>query len=170
MSDLYTSLGQKPFLSHYLYVDAIIDHPVSKVWPFAVNLPCWMSAHHRWEPIDGEPGEVGLFWRLWPTTEYVGRETPPPNYHLAGIQRIIPYKFIGLEVFMEKGGSYGGMIPEDHVGFDNLLFADLGAKTQVTALFIEESKTALTGGSEEASVANVANHFENLKKFIDGKL
>jgi hypothetical protein len=170
MSDLYTSLEQKPFLSHYLFVDAVIDHPVQKVWPFALDLPGWMSAHHRWEQIAGEAGEAGVLWRLWPTVEYVGQETPPPNYHLAGIQRLVPHKFIGLEVFMEKGGSYGGMIPEDHVGLDNLLFADLGDKTLVTALFIEETKTQLVGREDEASVANVANHFENLKKFIDGKL
>ena len=31
MSDGYTTLDQKPFLSHYLYTSTVIDHPVEEV-------------------------------------------------------------------------------------------------------------------------------------------
>jgi len=48
---------------------------------------------------------------------------------LYGIAYVIPLKLIVLEVFPEKGGSYGKTKPK--LSFDSVLLADLGGKTLV---------------------------------------
>jgi hypothetical protein len=166
---LIRSLDQKPYESHYLHVETIIDHPVEKVWPCALNIGSWMSAH-RLETIAGEPMNVGHFERVYPRN--LGAEVPPPHYHLYGIAEIIPLKLIALEVLPEKGGSYGDA--HEWVSFDNILLSDIGAKTQVTFLMVEiqlgkwdqrsrENRNAVLEGVRPM----LEGYFENLKRLVE---
>jgi hypothetical protein len=130
--DVYKSLHEKPYESIYLHVEATIDHPVEKVWPHALDIGSWMNAH-RLETVAGEPGKVGHFQRVLP--QGLGPEVPQPHYHLYGIAEIVPFKLIVLEVFPEKGGSYGKTRPK--MCFDSINLTDLGGRTHVSYLLIE---------------------------------
>lgn len=128
----YARLDDKPYESHYLYVETIIDHPVEKVWPHALRIGKWMTAHQM-ETIAGEAGTIGHFERVFPRG--LGAEVPEPHYHLYGIAEIIPLKLIAMEVFPERGGSYGKK--RDWVMFDSILFTDLGSRTHIGFLLVD---------------------------------
>jgi hypothetical protein len=177
MADGYTTLDQKPFTADYTYTEQIIDHPVAKVWEHALDIAAWMSANHEWEPIDGEPGTVGYFWKISPREHYVPGDEPlpEPRYHMIGITKIIEHKLIEVEVFPEKGGSYGNrFMPEDDRGFGPLFFTDLGDKTCVTALIIHTAHRTPDQPHPDTSVPDdvkagpFAGHFDNLRKLVDG--
>jgi hypothetical protein len=162
------SLDQKPYDSHYLYLETIIDQPVEKVWPHALNIGSWMTAH-RLETIDGEPGDVGHFERVFPRG--IGDQVPLPHYHLYGIAEVIPYKLIALEVFPERGGSYGKV--EEWMSFDNILFVDMVERTCVIFLMVDAHlEHADPDGHQrrkkEVDEARplVTRYFENLKQLI----
>lgn len=131
-SDCYRSLDDKPFESIYLYVDAVIDQPIDKVWPHALNIGSWMNKHDL-ETVAGEPGKVGHFQKVLPRG--LGSDVPLPHYHLYGIAHIVPPKLIVLEVLPEKGGSYGKTRPK--MTFDTISLTDLGGRTQIAYLLIE---------------------------------
>jgi hypothetical protein len=152
MSDHFERLEQKTYDSHYLYVDTTIDHSVGAIWPYALDIGSWMTAH-RFESLAGEAGKAGHFVRVLPRG--LGNEVPLPHHHLYGIAEIIPQKLIVLEVFPEKGGSYGNERP--WVSFDSILFSDLGNTTKVIFLMID---VHLRKGDEE--------YLQRRKKEIDG--
>jgi hypothetical protein len=168
--DRYETLDQKPYGSVYLYVETIIDRPVEEVWPHALNIGGWMSAH-RLETIAGEPGKVGHFERVHPRG--LGADVPEPHYHLYGIAKTIPYKLIVLEVFPEKGGSYG--VTNRYISFDNILLIDLGGRTKVIFLMIDAHVGARDEQYEErrnkeveGAVDMLTGYFENLRRLVDG--
>lgn len=164
----YRTLEQKPYDSHYLYVDTIVDRPLKAVWPHVLNIGSWMSAH-RLETLDGESGKVGHFERVYPRG--LGAETGLPHHHLYGVGEIIPYKLIVLEVLAEQGGSYGDS--REWMSFDSIQLADLGGRTQVAfllvdvhpgkgdAAFHERQRKKLEGGR-----TLLEQYFENLKKLV----
>lgn len=170
MTNGYRSLADRPYGSLYLYVEAIIDHPVEKVWPHALDIGSWMSAHGL-ETIAGEPGKVGHFERVLPRG--VGADVPLPHYHLYGITEIIPLKLIVLEVFPERGGSYG--VTKQWMSFDNILLTDLGGRTKVVFLMVDahlgehdeeyhqRRKKEVEGGRDLLN-----GYFENLRRLVDG--
>jgi hypothetical protein len=171
----YTSVSERPFNTQYVWADSDIEHPVEKVWEYAVDLPAWMPANHEWEPIGGEPGKPGMLWRLWPRKHYVGGDDcPPPHYHFVGLARLIRHKLVGAEVWTEKGGSYGDkFVPPSYRGLDSLLLTDLGGgRTNIKGLFIAvtaaEADQQLDTSEEEITADNVMLHFDNLRKLIDG--
>jgi hypothetical protein len=178
LAPTYTSVDARPFSTHYVWAEADIEHPVEKVWDFAVDLPLWMGANHEWEPLAGELGKAGMLWRIWPRRHYVAEsgldpdDLAPPRYHYVGIAKVIRHKLIGVEVWTERGGSYGGALHESHTGLDSLLLTDLGGRTNVRGLFIavEDPKPEqhVDTSEEEQLAANVMLHFENLRKLIDG--
>jgi hypothetical protein len=114
---------------------------------------------------------AGHFERVHPRS--VGAETPLPHYHLYGIAEIIPFKLIALEVLPEKGGSYGEK--REWASFDNIVFTDLGGRTQLTFLMVDvyqgkgdeefhrRQKAKLDGGR-----ALLQQYFENLKRLVSG--
>lgn len=165
----YQSLEQKPYESHYLYLESIIDHPVAKVWPQALDIGSWMDAH-RLETLAGKSGEVGHFERVYPRG--LGEEVPKPHHHLYGVAQIIPFKYIGLEVLPENGGSYG--VTREWMSFDGILFADLGDRTKIVFLMVD---VHLGQGDEEYSKRRAAEleggrtmitgYFDNLKRLLD---
>lgn len=132
MADVYEKLDDKPYESCYVHLEKILDYPVEKVWPHALNIESWMNAH-RLVTIAGEPGKVGHFQRVHPRG--LGEEVPLPHYHLYGIAEIIPLKLIVLEVLLEKGGSYGKT--RQKMTFDSIHFTDLGGRTQIVYLLVE---------------------------------
>jgi hypothetical protein len=171
----YTSVEGRPFNTHYVWAEAVLDHPVEKVWEVAVDLAAWMPANHEWEVISGEVGKVGVLYRIWPRKHYVGGdECPPPHYHWVGIAKLIRHKLIGVEVWPEKGGSYGDkFVPASYRGLDNVLLTDLGdGRTNVRGLFIatmdQQADQELDTNEEEELKENVMLHFENLGKVLDG--
>ena len=131
MQEGYERLEQKPFESHYRYFETVVAQPVERVWPHALNIGGWMG-DHRLEPLDGRPGEVGFFEKVIP--HGLGAEFALPHHHLYGIADVVPYKQISLEVFAEKGGSYG--IEREWIGFDTILLVDLGSSTKVIVLLL----------------------------------
>jgi hypothetical protein len=128
----YQSMEQRPYASHYMYVETTIEQPVAKVWPHALNIQSWMTAH-RLETITGRSGSVGHLERVYPRD--LGCDVKPPHYHLYGVGHVVPSKFIGLEVFPEKGGSYGDEKP--WMSFDGIVFVDLGTSTRVIFLMVD---------------------------------
>jgi hypothetical protein len=177
VTDVYTEFDQKPFTADYTYTEQIVDHPVAEVWEHALDIPAWMSANHEWEPIAGEPGKVGYFWRISPREHYVPADDPlpEPRYHVIGISKVIPHKLIVVELWPEKGGSYGNrFMPEDDAGFGALIFTDLGDKTCITALNIHTAHREPdqphpdTSISDEEKAGPFAGHFDNLRKLVDG--
>jgi hypothetical protein len=171
MANTYENLDQRPYESHYLYAETIIDHPVKKVWPYALNIRSWMS-DHRLETVNGETGRVGHFERVFP--HGLTAETPQPHYHLYGVAEVIPFKCIALEVFPEKGGSYGNA--KERTSFDCILLVDLGEKTKLIFLAIDvnmvrgEQKDIDFQKREETGDADghqrLNRYFENLKQLV----
>jgi hypothetical protein len=169
MANEYRSLDEKPYESHYLHAETIIDHPVEKVWPHVLNIGGWMSAH-RLQTLAGEPGKVGHFERVYP--HGLSATTGLPHYHLYCVAEIIPYKYIALEVFPEHGGSYGAT--REKMSFDGILLTDIGGKTKLVFLMVD----VLKGRAERESVARrkkelegarglLEKYFENLKRLVD---
>jgi hypothetical protein len=130
--DHYRTLDEKPYESIYLYVDAIIDHPIERVWPHALNIGSWMNKN-RLVTLAGESGKVGHFQRVHP--QGLADDVPQPRYHLYGVAEIIPMKLIALEVIPEKGGSYGKTRPKMCV--DSITLSDLGGRTKIAYLLVE---------------------------------
>jgi len=166
---LIRSLDQKPHESHYVYVETIIDRPVEAVWPHALDIGSWMSAH-RLETIAGEPMKVGHFERVHPRG--LRAEVPLPHYHLYGIAEVIPLKLIALEVLPEKGGSYGEA--NEWVSFDSILFSNMGDRTKVTFLMVEVQLGLWTEESKRnrRAVLNgvpemLEGYFENLRLLVE---
>jgi hypothetical protein len=171
MANTYESLDQKPYESVYMYGETIIDHPIEKVWPHALNIGGWMSAH-RLETIAGEPGTVGHFERAY--SQGIGKDIALPHYHLYGIAHVIPFKLIALEVFPEKGGSYGSTV--QRLSFDNILLVDLAGRTKVVFAMVDVS---LEKGDEEFRQRQKREHaegekrlepyFENLRRLVESQ-
>ena len=161
----YASLEDKPYESHYLYVDTIIDHPVERVWKHAVKISTWMT-DYRLVTLAGIAGEVGHFERVYPPGLAEG--TPPPHYHLYGIAELIPNKCIFIEVFPERGGSYGKT--REWLMFDNILLVDLGGRTKVIFFIIDvhPGRAAQPESHDDAVLRDrLERYFVNLKKLAD---
>jgi hypothetical protein len=167
--NVYQRLEQKPYDSFYVYVETVIHHPLEKVWPRALEIGRWMSAH-RLETLDGKPGEVGHFERVYPRD--LGPEVPEPHYHLYGIAHVIPLKLIVLEVFPEQGGSYGKTKPK--WSFDSVLLTDLGGETQVgfhmVDVHLEKGDAGFHARREEelrAVRGMLEAYFDNLRRLVE---
>lgn len=171
MENVYTTLDEKPYESDYFFVETTIDHPVEAVWPHALDIGAWMS-DHRLETVSGEAGRVGHFERVFP--EGMGSDVPLPHYHLYGIANVIPNKLIALEVFPERGGSYGKT--REKTSFDVLLFSDLGDRTRLAFLLIDvylspasdQSEHPLMRDADGFKVAQerIARYFDNLRALV----
>jgi hypothetical protein len=169
MAGGYEHLDDKPYDSHYLYFETVIDRPVTEIWPHVLNIGSWMSAHDL-ETLDGESGKVGHFERVHPRD--LGSDVPPARYHLYGIAEIVPYKYLALEVMSEKGGSYGNA--REWISLDGILFTDLGGRTQIVFLAIDVTPGK---GDEEFHKRQQAKlrdgralleqYFANLRKLVE---
>jgi hypothetical protein len=167
--NVYERLDQKPYDSFYLYVETVIDQAVERVWPRALEIGRWMSAH-RLETVSGQPTEVGHFERVYPRN--LGPEVPEPHYHLYGIAHLIPFKLIVLEVFPEKGGSYGKTRAK--LSFDSVLFTDLGGKTLVGFHMVDVHLEKRDAGfhAQRAQELNAVrtlleSYFDNLRRLLE---
>jgi hypothetical protein len=171
MSETYENLDQKPYESHYLYFETTIDRPVEIVWPHALNIGSWMSAH-RLETLAGEPGMVGHFERVYPHDW--GGDAGLPHYHVYGVAHIVPFKYIALEVLPEKGGSYGNA--REWMSFDGVLLVDLGGVTKVIFLLVDvhrgngdkEYFDRTRKELESAGHELIGPYFENLRRLASG--
>jgi hypothetical protein len=169
VATVYDNLEQKPYQSHYLHAETTLDHVVAKVWPHALAIGTWMSAH-RLETVAGEPARVGHFERVYPRGIESG--VGLPHYHVYGIAHIIPYKYIALEVLPEMGGSYGNS--REWMSFDGLLLTDLGNRTHITFLLVDVHMGKGDDASyqcKEHELATDGNklihkYFDNLKRIL----
>jgi hypothetical protein len=168
---MYQRFDEKPYESKYFILDTVIDHPPEVVWPHASNIGSWMS-DHRLVTLEGEPGRVGHFERVYAD---VGDEVPEPRSHVYGIAQLVPPTYIGLEVFSEKGGSFGD--PREYISFDTILLTDIGGKTKLTFLVIDVRPGEQQPISEEARETEEAlrapmedrarRYFDNLNRVVD---
>jgi hypothetical protein len=171
MAAEYRSLDEKSYESRYLLLDTVIDHPVERVWPHALNIGGWMSDHGL-ETLAGEPGKVGHFERVFP--KGLGDDIPRPHYHVYGVAEIIPMKYIALEVFRERGGSYGHT--RDGMAFDNIVLTDLSGRTKLTFIQIEvhlgerqkndEAWQQQLQRDEAIILERLRKYFDNLKQLV----
>lgn len=167
MVDPYTSLDQKPYSTHYIHVDTVIDSPVQDVWPHALDIRTWMT-DHKLETIAGKAGEVGHFERVWPRD--VGQDVPLPHYHLYGVAKVIPFKLIALEVFPEKGGSYGNTLwPADYMAFDNILLTDVDGKTHVTFVAIGVNDIEREDSEDRNFSDMITRYFATLTELVENE-
>jgi hypothetical protein len=167
----YQRFDEKPYESKYFIIDTVIDHPPEAVWPHASNIGSWMS-DHRLVTLEGEPGSVGHFERVYAD---VGDDVPEPRSHVYGVAQLVPPTYIGLEVFSEKGGSYGD--PREFLSFDTILLTDIGGKTKLTFLVLEVRPGEQPPISEQtreieetfrASYEDRARrYFENLSRVVE---
>jgi hypothetical protein len=159
----YQTLAQKPFETHYLHFEAVIDAPLKKVWEKAVHIGQWMN-DHKLETLSGKPGELGHFEKVLPR----GMDNVPmPRHHYYGIALLVPLKCISLEVFPEKGGSYGN--PDQWQMFDHVLFNEVGGKTRIVLLMHEvhpgpAGAKARALGEEEVMRERLGKYVENLAR------
>lgn len=170
-TSLFERLDQKAYGSHYFYVETVIDQPIERVWQRALRISDWMT-DHRLETIAGKTGEVGHFERVYACG--IGPEVPQPHYHLYGIAEIIPLKCIALEVFPERGGSYGDAKP--WVAFDSILFSEVAGGTRLVFLQIHVTLGGNNDGVDDAHAAErrkaeeatgrerLHRYFENLRR------
>lgn len=172
MSDTYASLDQKPYHSLYLHAATTIPHPVARVWPHALNIGGWMSAH-RLEPLAGEPGKVGFFERVYPAG--LGDEFGYPRYHLYGITEIVEHKYIALEVFPEKGGSYGSNV--ERLSLDSILLTPVGDQTHLFFVMIDLTLSAFDDDFRQRQArehalgqALIRQYFDNLSTLVDASV
>jgi len=172
MPENRTSLNHRPYESVYVHRETTIDHPVERVWPHALNIGGWMSAHQL-ETLAGDAGKVGHFERVLPRG--LGDDVPRPHYHLYGIAEIVPNKLIALEVLPEQGGSYGNT--REWMSFDTILLTELGdSRTKITFVMIDvhmgkgepEFHQKRQQELEEVAGRLLAGYFENLKQLIAG--
>lgn len=169
MTETYKSLAEKPYQSLYLQADTTIPHSVEKVWSHVLNIGGWMSAH-RLEPIAGEPGKVGFFERVYPAG--LGDEFGYPRYHLYGITEIIPQKYIALEVFPEKGGSYGSNV--ERMSLDSVVLTAVGEQTHLFFVMIDltlgevdEAFRQRQQREHSLGQALIRQYFDNLKALVE---
>jgi hypothetical protein len=143
--------------------DTVIEAPVEKVWPQALKIGSWMTAH-RLETVAGEPGKVDHFEQVFPRN--LAADVPEPHYHFYGIAAAVPHQYIALEVFPERGGSYGKTRP--WLMFDVLQFTDLGGRTRVTFLMIDVQlgKEAVPEAKHDGVADMIHGYFENLKRLV----
>jgi hypothetical protein len=165
----YSRLDQKPYDTHYMLAETIIPHPLEEVWPHALNIGAWMSAH-RLESLSGTTGSVGHFERVYPRD--LPAETKTPLYHLYGVAHVIPLKYIALEVLPEKGGSYGNY--REWMSFDGILLTRLpDITTHLTFLLVDvhlgkgdhESYEKTRKELDDARPL-LDQYFENLKRLV----
>lgn len=166
---LYRSFDDRPYDSHYLHAEATIDRPVEAVWPSALDIGSWMS-DYRLETIAGEPGKAGFLQRVHPPG--IGETVPQPHYHLYGIAHIIPLKLIVLEVFPEKGGSYGKA--EEKLSFDSIVLNDIGNVTTINMVVVDammgsRRKDSLKDlqSKEVATRERLLSYFDNLRRLVE---
>jgi hypothetical protein len=168
MAERRESLDDRPYESIYMHAETVIDHPVQRVWPHALNIGGWMSAH-RLETVSGRAGSVGHFERVYPRD--LADDVPLPRYHLYGVAQIIPLKLIALEVLPEQGGSYGNA--REWMSFDSILLTDLGDRTHLTFLLVDAhmgrgDPDFHTRRKQELEGARglLEKYFENLKRMV----
>jgi hypothetical protein len=134
------------------------------VWPHVIKIGTWMT-DHRLETIDGQEATVGHFERVWPKD--LDETTQEPQYHLYGIVKLIPERLVVLEVFPEKGGSYGdAFYPPEFVNFDAILLTGCGDTTQVSFYGIEvfaEHDDAYDEGIQ----VQINRYFDNLRELCE---
>jgi hypothetical protein len=158
MNSFYTSLGEKPFDSHYDWREIDIAAPVSTVFARARHISEWMNAHEI-VSIHGIPGEAGHFGRVFPRNLSPG--TPEPRHHLFGIAYLVPDRFIGIEVFNERGGSYGKT--NGWLALDGIIFTSLDSRrTRVAFLITDLHEGAPSTNESEARAAEMASLGDNL--------
>lgn len=167
-TEQYQSLDERPYESFYLYIEGTFDHPVDKVWPHALDIGSWMS-DHRLVTLAGQPGQVGHFQRVF--SRGMGPEVPLPHHHLYGLVEAIPPKMIVLEIFPEKGGSYGKA--RQKISFDSIILTDLGGRTHIAFHMVDvhlgrgEQDFAARRKSElEAVRGMIERYFENLRRNV----
>jgi hypothetical protein len=173
---LFERLNQKPYRSHYFYVETVIGQRIERVWQHALHIGDWMT-DHRLETIAGKTGEIGHFERVYSCG--ITPDVPKPHYHLYGIAEIIPLKCIALEVFPERGGSYGDA--KEWMDFDSILFSDQDGRTRVAFLQIHISADVNTGRLDEVHAderrkqeatgrERLYRYFENLRRLASDNL
>lgn len=166
-----TSLEHRSYESIYVWRETVIDAPAEKVWPHALNIGGWMTAH-RLESLAGEAGKVGHFERVWPRD--LDKDTPHPRYHLYGVAAIVPHRYIALEVMPEAGGSYG--ITREWMSFDGIFLNECGGKTRVMFHMIDAhlgkgDKDFHAKRKQEIDTfmdEHMVKFFENLKRLVSG--
>jgi hypothetical protein len=172
MSERYKSLSEKPYESHYVYFEDVIEASVEAVWPHAVRIGDWMN-DHRLETLEGSPGKVNLFERVYP--HGLADDVPEPHYHLYGLAHAEEPRYLVLEVFSERGGSYGE--PRQKLGFDVISLTDLGDKTQVGMLLIDvtmdddqsaDRKPLVPQEDEEQTTQDrIPRYFDTLRSLVE---
>jgi hypothetical protein len=170
---LYTSLDEKPFASRYMFFHDVIDRPVEDVWSHAIHIGAWMN-EHRLVTLAGTEGHQGHFERVYP--QNLPPETPEPHYHLYGIAEVVAPHYIVLEVFSERGGSYGD--ESEKIGVDIIALSQREARSTNVGLFLVDLTVAQGNGAQtEAAVADVERetqlriprYFENLRQLANGQ-
>lgn len=164
MSATWSDLSHKPYKTHHFLTETVIDRSVEVVWPHVLQIGSWMTDHEL-ETIAGEHGRVGHLERVWPRN--LDEEIAEPRYHLYGIAKIIPERCVVLEVFPEKGGSYGNAFyPPEFINFDAILLTDLGDRTQVSFFGIEVH--AERDDAADTKVHDqIQRYFENLRELCE---
>lgn len=139
------------------YTETIIDAPVNKVWPHALNTKGWLN-DLRTETVFGQVGKVGHVERVAHPSIF-DDDLALRNYHYDKLTEVIPNKLFTLKVFSEKGGSYGS--GEENVSFDTFILTESNGKTKVSLIYNAEHTRG--GKSDE----EIKRENENMKKAFD---
>ena len=115
------------------YTDTVIDAPIEKVWPHALNTRAWLNDLHT-ETVFGEVGTVGHIERVTPPGS-LDDDLSLRNYHYDKLTEVIPNRLFTLKVFFEKGGSYCGL---NTMSFDTFMLSEDNGKTRVSMIYNAE--------------------------------
>ena len=115
------------------YSETIIDAPIEKVWPHALNTRGWLNDLHT-ETVAGEVGKVGHIERVTHPSK-IDDDLSLRNYHYDKLIEVVPNKLFTLKVFSEKGGSYGGL---ENMSFDTFILTENNGKTKVSLVYNAE--------------------------------
>jgi hypothetical protein len=165
---MFQHLGDKPFTSHHSLFERTFPANVEQVWRQALRIGVWMNDHDL-ETLSGDAGQPGHFERVVPRN--IEHRYPPPRYHYYGVAHLVPQKLIVLEVFPEKGGSYG--IPKEYIGVDSILLTPLDDRNTRVAVLLSmitpgpaQASSPSVEDEESTTRAQIERYFDNLDALV----
>lgn len=157
------SLEREKRLDLILRTEITIDRPVKEVWPHFLNMEAWMVGH-RFQPIEGQPGEEGQIRLVMPEGE------KPENYYFIETVRATPFAQYVVKVVPRTRDNFAG--------FADFSFTEIDGKTHlIYDIYVDRPAPPMSDKElrklRDEQHANsrefIASNNRNLKALVEGK-